>query len=778
MKPHTKNCLKQLLTLLMICGSRIYAQQVHIDLDKKSVFIQLEVSKGVIKLDQLPDTMIVIFPDEKPSATTLLFNDEKSKIKGQDNQLKSAAFSVGFQSADTNSVRIFLSDLQHGMIKLIFKENFLIGINNRMLSEPKAIVLKDGKPIIAFKTSKESTTKSKNEWDGEFSNQVIIPLSEEAIKTALLKIKPACGCDDDLSVHGQANDTVDHDKCLEDPLPSEFNERYYLPCEHLSKSKSGYAMSHSFEVLIDRRPGASKPVTYLKVIKDENGAFEYYEVLKRFTPSVERDIVVRVIGHSDSLYKFVNSETQDFMDYADKVSDLFSVSETETTENTQSSPEVGGEEKPDTNPLSDNSIDSLNMFIQGFNKQAQLKEKLRYYNDFADLSLSDRSINNLSKQKGLDTIMESLYDDLMILNESIKAQLDSNKAEIEKLKKKIKEYEDQINTYIESELPDLVSDQKANLSAMLFYLQDLNFKIGQHRTTEMQVESCIKKLSEFALEEMGVAMSADPGELEARLRNAVYNPLGKKYMADFKTIIGQIKSEYNKVVSRTNKYRIYTCQLTTPNADALGLELQTKSGKTEYSNNFRTQLGFKIDFSSGLIYSGLSRPQYELVNQNIRFKETRDSVAADGTVISTYTGNVVDSTGQVIRSTDSGLFNAGFLIHAYTRSGRATNLALTTGTVVSESSVQVMLGGSLLFAARGEYRIALSAGCVWGKQRSLNNDLSRYEWSAENNSVFNSVHDIKPFYKGDGNINSGVVEKFSPSYFFAITMNFGSVTIK
>lgn len=758
---------------MILCG-RIHAQQVHIDLNNKSVFVQLEVSKGEIKLSAVPDTMVLVFPDENPQGTSLRFNDEKAKVDIKGKQV-AAAFTVGFASTDSNAVKIHLSDIRFGKVKLVFNQNKLIGINDRLLDVPKEIVLdKNNKPVITFKSAKEPETKKpKSPWDSLETAQKVIPIESEQWETFidLVKLKERCDC-------GKLYD-VDAENSDKDCCPAEdsnFNDRYNLPCQQLNSDKRGHAVSQAYEIVLDRRPGAKQPVTYLKLVKDCNGEFEYYKVLKRLTPSVDKDILVRVIGHTDSLYKFVNSETLDFMDYSDQVGELFQVAEPTEESGSETADSVATDDQKISMPLV--SADSMQTFLEYFEENPGLKERLSYYNDFADLSLSKNSIATLSANAALKDVFASLFEELQKLQTDLKDLKTEKEEEIKNLKQKIKEYEEQIALYINNEMSQQLANQKMALSAVLMMMQDLNVRISNHEVIELEVYHCLNTISDFLLLQLGVAMSADPAELEIRLRNSVYSPLAKNYLLDFKTIIGQIKSEYEKINARTNKYRIYTCQVSTPNADALGIELQSKTGKTEFNNSYRTKLGFKIDFSSGLIYSGLSNPEYELVSQTIRFKETKDSVASDGTILTTFTGNVIDSTGQVIRSHDSGKFNAGFLLHAYTRSGRAANLALTTGTVISESNIQLMLGGSLLLAARGEYRIALSAGCIWGKQRSLNGELSKYQWSADQGGLFSSIHEVKPFYQGDGNVNAGVVEKYGNSYFFAITMNFGSISVK
>jgi hypothetical protein len=229
---------------------------------------------------------------------------------------------------------------------------------------------------------------------------------------------------------------------------------------------------------------------------------------------------------------------------------------------------------------------------------------------------------------------------------------------------------------------------------------------------------------------------------------------------------------------------MYTKQITVPNTDNFDVKIKAKGGHQAFKKEFNTSLGFKIDFSSGLIYSGLHKSDYVLRDYNIRYKERADTISSTGEITPIYTGEIKDSTVKVIHENRKTNINAGFLVHAYTRTGKATNFGLTTGAMINSSDLQLMLGGSVLFSMNKTHRLAISGGLVYGKEkvisRSAGDQVFAYKQGAEvlEGHLFDSIQDIPVYYTGGENLSNYIHEEYNTSFFFAITYNFASLDVK
>lgn len=757
--------LKQRLLLAvfaLFASNAATAQEMKIDLENKTVYVQLEVSKEKIILDSLPDILYLVFPDKSPEKTKLGFNDAKATYKKDDKEIN-AHFTLGFQNTDSTGINIQMSDIRFGMVKLNFKDNQLTAVNDRLLKEPKRIVLDaKNKPIIQFNTKKEEEkeTKPADSWTKPKDPQVMIVVDSTIVATQL------------MSWSKISSNSVKHDDNSDKPLEFPYNQRYSSPSANSKNSNN--AVTHEYEILLDERPGSSRPITYMR-LKNSDG-IEHYKVKKRINPSVQREIVVHVIGHADSIYSVEDSETNHFMQYADKIEGLF-IPDDSTVKDDDSTTEPQ-ESVDSTSKSIQPDISRFLSFVENYDDAVTKIKKIDIFMELTDAEVSFKLKNDLTASSAFIEKLDSLHAEAKKIQELLLKRITADSLIIDSLKKDIVKFQLKIKSYIENEYDSIARYQKASLSIIYHKLTALNEKIHNHQTTEPTILNELQNISAFMMKHLYVAMSSDAETLEKRLRQSVEQEITDKYYNDFKSVISQIRTEYDAVNNRKNKYRHYTKQISIPNADAMEIAVKTKSGPSIFERELRTSLGFKIDFSSGFIYSGLNRPDFVIDNETMRYKETRDSVASDGSMITTYTGRILDTTGQVIRSNPKRGFNAGFLVHAYTRSGTSTNLALTTGIIVNNSDLQYLIGGSILLAAGGDHRIALSGGLVFGKEKMLSSELRQFERNPEENSIQANRYDLKPYYTGTANLANSTYEKYNTSFFFAVTLNLGTLNIK
>src|SRR5579863_5260326 len=113
---------------------------LKVDLKEQKAFLQLQVDKGQIVIDKLPDSMIICFPGVKPDGFSVQFNEDVKK-----------KFKLVFDEGTDNDSTVFIQYnlLENGKLKLIFRNNQLVQIAGRKTLVNKDVVPnKDKKPFI------------------------------------------------------------------------------------------------------------------------------------------------------------------------------------------------------------------------------------------------------------------------------------------------------------------------------------------------------------------------------------------------------------------------------------------------------------------------------------------------------------------------------------------------------------------------------------------------------------------------------------------------------
>ncbi|TVR83640.1 MAG: hypothetical protein EA409_02560 [Saprospirales bacterium] len=160
--------------------------------------------------------------------------------------------------------------------------------------------------------------------------------------------------------------------------------------------------------------------------------------------------------------------------------------------------------------------------------------------------------------------------------------------------------------------------------------------------------------------------------------------------------------------------------------------------KAENINNnftyeFKTSGGLKIDFSTGFIITGLTDKKYYL-----------KSVSRLDTTFFVDNGQPTDSIVGIDTPTlkqinegnkDDYNFGLGILSHIYVRTGGTFNFALSPGLMLtSNTDVNILLGGSIM--ASDKSRFVLSGGVALGRVERLRSDLAIGEiWDDSSTSI-------------------------------------------
>ncbi|BDS10442.1 esterase-like activity of phytase family protein [Aureispira anguillae] len=245
-------------------------------------------------------------------------------------------------------------------------------------------------------------------------------------------------------------------------------------------------------------------------------------------------------------------------------------------------------------------------------------------------------------------------------------------------------------------------------------------------------------------------------------------------------LIGAIKVAYLEfALKQLEGYKTYFRQITIPDEDVFKFTLKKGEGnaiKNILSRSFRVSGGFKIDFSAGVFLSGLSTREYVVQTHHYKYKTASFSVNSSGGIDTTYTGQLRDTSGYKIHIKDPKMnYGVGLLSHAYFRTGLHSNFALSTGLLVNDVGVQILVGGSLLLNIKNS-RLSLTSGLVIGQRRIISPTAEPYLWdeTEKDGSVYDLPGEVPVLY----NVTDvPTFVQWNCSWFFGLTYNFSSISI-
>ncbi len=204
------------------------------------------------------------------------------------------------------------------------------------------------------------------------------------------------------------------------------------------------------------------------------------------------------------------------------------------------------------------------------------------------------------------------------------------------------------------------------------------------------------------------------------------------------SIINKMYEENKDLNTNTYTHNLPIVKIQNFDSTEFNITIESKDKKTKdlITLPFRNNCGFKLDFSTGFIVSGLYDEKYVI----------REGTAVDN----------VQIKEEVSTKLNLGIT---LLAHAYFRSTNFFNPAITSGLSVNlgNQSLNYILGGSLLLGE--DQRFIISSGVMMGKVKTLPN----YYQTDENISV-----DILPLSS-----QPPLVEKLKTSWFLGITYNLG-----
>lgn len=763
----TINRLFYCTCLFLFFHTTSHAQTVMVYLKEKEAFRKIPVTKGVINLDALPDTMTLVFPDEDPQQFAIQFNEDNSKDR----------FTVSINCKDSCE-KILLSDIRDKKLHLIFRDSLLTGIGSRSFAPRKVKLDKNKKPVLikilgvveeVKKTAIDPYDLLKAPKDTE---QKVMPVTKEDIAEEEICKEPLPNACDERPK------SETKDGCCKIKYPSPFNQVFLKPCDRDGSLFSRTnAVTPKYRILVDTRPGAIHPVSYLKYKNKKD--YEYYKVKKRINPLAKREIVFSVLGDRDSVFVVDSSTVQYFMELEGNFAKTFTQNEPAETTGSGSTT-LPKDEKKNEPPNEGVSLqDTLPAtFFNDYRKALALVDKLTIVDRFSrELSFSGvqliaiRTQTNARLRETFIQLLDQYVNNLEELNELRKTN-DSLKNKVRELTVKLKALAEDLG-----KIPGTVN-LKEKLLTFEVALEKLNADYVTIDLREEQYATRLLCLKLFIKKELGIAVPDSPAEFAKLLINLASSTISKTYFTDFSNLIKAIETEYGKAVSKKAKYQLFSRQVQVPNRDEVTYGIKTKNGVEVFRRSFDVSGGFKIDFSTGIILHGINNKEYVLGAHHFRYRQTREFTSVGGQDSIVFTGNNVDTTGNLIHINRKKLsYSTGIIVHAYPRTGTFLNLGLTSGVVIDNNAgLVVLLGGSVLFNV-GKSRLALTGGVAFGKEKALYSDVERHQWNSitdPDNRLYNSRNGLPQFFPGT-NINT--YEKRTYSLFFGLTYNFASINI-
>lgn len=381
------------------------------------------------------------------------------------------------------------------------------------------------------------------------------------------------------------------------------------------------------------------------------------------------------------------------------------------------------------------------------NRNLESMDNFKNYIAFSD----ENTTGNLSGEKPTDVTVNPLPD--------IEGNEDKNEAKKNELQKNFPKQGAEIQEVDISQSPEIFDKKVKNIfendssksNKKVDEILNKEYKVNESNAIKALEITIVKRFIEKYIEKnpngelKDLASNAKDdyewqkrliGYLQANMNNKIRvrdSLINVKYEENQKLTEENIKLQANEATHNLPIVKIQNFDSTEFN---IIIEDKDKKNKELITFPFRNNGGFKLDFSTGFIISGLYDDKYD-VRQGM------------------------DSNYVQIKEEISAKLNLGItlLAHAYFRSTDFINPAITSGLSVNlgNQSLNYILGGSILLGE--DQRFIISSGLILGKVKTLPN----YYKTDDDISV-----DILPISS-----QSPVVDKMKTSWFLGITYNLG-----
>lgn len=762
--------------LFLVIASISYAQSpgIYVNLEENKAYIEVVVdTNGVIQLkDSLNGVITFTFPDSNYLNWRIKFNESKK------------VFYVGFSCEGDSCIKIQLGDIKNKQLKLTFSANNLIGIGERII---KSQVISTAKPYV--KIIKDKNEKPKDIYDELKVNPDKDPqLSLTPDATKYDSYKFYCGqitcldCQKDSSGKFSANP-------VNEARYSLFS-KVFLNKNTFHDKFSRKDITPKYWIIYDNRDGKRMIPYYFKVhnwMKEKN----FLKIKTRLYPQAYRQVVITIIGPSDTSYYTVDGRTADHFTEIEKdmkstldgikpgssATDGGTVSEkkadnglvgvlADTDNSIQKRRRVLGETKSmlaENRTIDQNTLNMLNALVESCDEiLSKLNTAEKKNNELESALAKEKAENALSKKTLEDSIAK------------LTAKLDENIKQIARLTK----LTESIGKV--TELGEKLIALEKGLEMFNYAYNEISFLEDRYKLDLLCLQLKIKDI-------LGIPAPNNPKDLAQYLiALAKSTDKSKSFYVAYTYLIKQLEAQYKEALNKKAKWSLFSVSKKIPNNDEFITTFTTPKGiKPFFSDSFNISGGLKIDFSTGIYVSGLANPNYILAPHPYQYREIIPVVVpgSSGLDSTTYvsTGRLVDTTGSLIQENKPLYsYSTGFLFHIYPRTGWFANLGLAGGVTITNSNsspIQLMLGLSTMFNS-GKSRVSITGGVVWGQVRTISTVAESYVWKPSvdpNRRIYDNRNDLPLFYQASSDIPT--YDQWKHSLFLGLSYNFASLTV-
>ncbi|NVM62127.1 hypothetical protein FHW88_000403 [Mucilaginibacter sp. SG538B] len=313
---------------------------------------------------------------------------------------------------------------------------------------------------------------------------------------------------------------------------------------------------------------------------------------------------------------------------------------------------------------------------------------------------------------------------------------------------------------------DVVS-LETGLSDFNKVFNDINFKENEYYIALACVQNAIR--SKFG------KVPANGQELAEIIMEKVLSvKTPKEFYRDFCNHIQNVKQLYDLAINKKVTYSSFLSEMTVPDVDLFNIHIRSSKGKTDLSNHeFNVQSGLKIDFSSGIFYSSLGNATFVTGSHTFQYRDAVQTVdPSTGVIKTTYNPTLLSTTRKVIYRNDSHSFGAGFLAHAYIRTGAFFNFGLASGIFLNSSEVQGLIGPSIMLGNKTK-RFCISGGIAAGQETVLSAENQQYYFDGKE-AIYNSANEVPQEFSGTSTPSTAKRMKYN-GWFIALTYNLSSI---
>jgi hypothetical protein len=735
--------------LVSLKGENSTAYQTITDASGKNSFI----------FKTIPDSIVISFLDENyASVKVMLFTPGVDTLY------------LSVSGKENNTEKLSLSSFSNGKLVLSVLKNQLSSISGRPAT--KGFVFTESKSGIAFILPDPEKPKPAEKPKDSTCNRKKDPVQRvKDADTELVKTLIQCIYCDNFP------------DCKEKMLaytPSGKGKKGKAPCDKEDNKKTAARFICVYEV--------DGEVSWYK---NEVSVANKIDI-KKVKPVNRSEITVIIKGkEADEDYIVTADGNSFFMEESGKAADIVSgLGKEKKEDDTRNETPAGG----DTAPT--DSIQTAEKI-----KEASINEvkTLESFNriDFSRLSIRPQMIDmgqvfmlkpNFKKLEG--AAINNLITRLNIATDSIYR---TKKAEdsIERVNYRAWQEKQKNTPTVNQDILNIMSKSKwkEEFLALDKVLERINARFAGNDFMSSDLAEAIARLQQGIKSCLHFAPSRDPEKLRAALNIVRCSEVDSMYLDDCDLLIESIVAEYKLLLSKTaNGRRIFTKVIAVPDEDEFKLEIKAK--KTEKSileRTFMVKGGFKIDFSSGIFFTGLASPDFILAKSNFKYYESQDTILVGSNGVPRdsvmYTGKVLDASGNFIRENKTKLnYGAGFFAHGYWRTGAFLNYGGVVGLVLNNSGQLLgMLGGSLMFRA-GKNRLSIISGVAIGKKQFISASAEPYMYKEDyrrfenGQTIYQNLRDVPRFYDNGAENKVQTYEKWTASYFFGVSFNFATIS--